>query len=143
MNKLQKIALLNLILAIVILLLQIFGFLVSNIPIKLILAVITFVLCCIVAVLYFHRRKLARLGTSQYDERDKSIHKTAVLAGYITAFLLFFSIILILFLTVGPDGSVAIGHLLTIFILSSLGLIFGDSIAVLIQYGRGGKDGEK
>jgi len=95
MNKLQKIALLNLILAIVILLLQIFGFLVSNIPIKLILAVITFVLCCIVVVLYYHRVRLAKLGTSQYDERDKSIHKTAVLAGYITAFLLFFSIILI------------------------------------------------
>ena len=143
MNKLQKIALLNLILATVILLLQIFSFLVINIPIKLVASVIIFVLCCIVAALYLHRSKLARQGTSQYDERDKSIHKTAALAGYITAFLVLFSTILIVFLTFGPGGSVDIGHLFSIFILGCLGLFFGDSIAVLIQYGRGGKDGEK
>jgi hypothetical protein len=143
MNKLQKIALLNLFLAMIILLFQLFGFLVSNLPIKLTASVITFVLCCIVVVLYLHRSQIARQGTSQYDERDKSIHKTAALAGYITAFLVLFSTILIVFLTVGPSGSVDIGHLFSIFILGCLGLFFGDSIAVLIQYGRGCKDGEK
>jgi len=139
MSKLQKIALLNLILAMVILLLQLFGFFVSNLPVKLITSVITFVLCCIVAVLYLHRSKIAKQGTSQYDERDKSIHKTAALAGYITAFLVLFFTILTVFLKVGPGGSIDIGHLLTIFILGAVGLFFGDSIAVLIQYAWGSK----
>lgn len=143
MNRLQKIALLNLSLATVGLFLQLLHFLISNLSIKLIASVISLVLCCIVTVLYLHRSKLAMQGTSQYDERDKSIHKTAALAGYVTAFVIFFSTILIVFLTIGPGGSVDIGDLLTIFLLSAMGLFFAESIAVLIQYGWGGKDGEK
>jgi hypothetical protein len=142
MSKLQKIALLNLSLTIIGLFLQLLVLLISDLPIKLIASVITLILCCILVVSYFYRRKLAGQGTSQYDERDKSIHKTATTAGFGTMFLIFFSTVFITFLTVGPGGSVAIGHLLTIFLLSAMGFFFTESITVLVQYARGAK-GEK
>lgn len=142
MNRLQRIALLNLSLATAGLLLQSLHFLVSDLPIKLIASVATFMLCCLLVASYFRRRKLARRGGSQYDERDRSIHKTAALAGYITAFLVLFLTTLIAFLTIGPSGSMAIGHLLTLFLLGALSLPFAESMAILIQYGWTGQ-GEK
>ena len=142
MNRLQKIALLNISLATVGLLLQLLHSLVSDLPVKLIASVITLILCCLLVASYFHRRKLAQQGGGQYDERDKSIHKTAALAGYITAFLASFLATLIAFLTVGLGGSIAIGHLLTAFLLIALSLFLAESIAILIQYGWGAKDGE-
>lgn len=142
MNRLQKTALLNISLATVGLLLQLLHFLVSNICMKLIASVTTLALCCLLVASYFRRRKLAQQGGSQYDERDKSIHKTAALTGYITAFLVLFLAALIAFLTVGPGGSIGIGHLLTAFLLIALSLFFAESIAILILYGWGAKDGE-
>jgi hypothetical protein len=133
-------ALLNISLATVGLLLQLLHLLVSNLPMKLIASVATLILCSLLVASYFHRRELTQQGGSQYDERDKSIHKTAALTGYITAFLVFFLATLIAFLTVGPGGSIAIGRLLTAFLLVALSLFFAESISILIQYGWEAKE---
>lgn len=136
-NRFQRIACLNLSMAAIGLLVQLLRLIVSDLPVRLIASIIALILCCFLAASYLYRGMLAKQGGSQYDERDKSIHKTAALAGYITAFLVLFSATLTAFLTVGAGGSIAIGHLLTVFLLSALSLFFAESIAVLVQYGWG------
>jgi ACR3 family arsenite efflux pump ArsB len=142
MNKLNKIALLNLCLATVGLFLQLLHLLVSDLPIKLIASIIALILCCFLLASYLHRRKLAKQGGSQYDERDKSIHTRAALIGLMVAFLVFFSATLIAFLSVGPGGEVEIGSILGMFLLGAMSFFTTESAAVLVQYGAGGNDNE-
>ncbi|MBL7189023.1 MAG: hypothetical protein ISS70_22075 [Phycisphaerae bacterium] len=77
-----------------------------------------------------------------YDERDKSIHKTAALTGLVAAFAVFFSATLIAFLSVGPGGSVEIGSVLGIFQLTAMSFFLAESAAILLRYGSGGNDND-
>ena len=142
MSKLQKIARLNLSLAAAGLLLQLLHLLASDLPIRLIASIMTVILCCFLVASYFNRRKLAKQGGSQYDERDKSIHKTAALTGLMAAFGVFFSATLIAFLSVGPGGSVMIGSVLGVFLLTAMSFFATESAMVLWRYGSGGNDNE-
>ena len=77
------------------------------------------------------------------DERDALIRNKALLASYTSIWILFTISILILWLAVGPNGTMAVW----IFPLIILDVFFIAmiiySIAILVQYGRGGEDGEK
>ena len=137
MSKLQKIALFNLSLAAVGLLIQLINLVTPNVFISLFISIVTLILCCFMIVSYFHRRKLAKQGGSQYDERDRSIHTKAATAGLMAAFMVFFSATLISFLCVGPGGEVKIGLLLGIFGLAAMSFFTTESAMVLIKYGRG------
>lgn len=137
MTKLQKIALFNLCLAAVGLLLQLVRFVTSDLPIRLFASTVTLILCFILIFSYFRRRKLAKLGGSQYDERDKSIHTTAALNGLMASFLVFFSATLIAFLSVGPGGEADIGLMLGIFQLGAMSFFTTESAMVLIRYAGG------
>lgn len=137
MNKLQKIALFNLSLAGLGLLIQLIRFVTPDLAIHLFVSIISLILCCLLILSYLHRRKLAKLGGSQYDERDKSIHTTAALVGLMAAFLVFFSATFIAFLSVGPGGEVDIGLVLGIFLLGAMSFFTTESAMVLVRYGWG------
>lgn len=143
MSKIQKIALLNLSIGIVGMILQLIHFVVPDLPIRLIASTITVILSCCLVVSYFHRRKLAKKGGIQYDERDNTIHKTAALTGCVVGFLVFFSATMITFLSVGPDGELKISSLLGIFLLSAMSFFLSESVTVLLQYHRQGNIGEE
>jgi hypothetical protein len=141
-TRLQRKALCNLGLAGVCLLLQLLRFAVSDAPIQLFASTLTLVLGCILLASYFHRRKLVKLGGSEYDERDRSIHTMACLIGLMVQFLMSFSATLIAFVIVGPGGKIEIGAVLGMFLSAAMGFFFAESAAVLVQYGRGGNDNE-
>jgi len=143
MNKLQKIALLNLNVATAGLLFQLLHLFMSNPIMRIVASLATFIFCSFLVASYIFRQMIAKQGSLHYDERDQLIHKRAALAGFITIFLVLFSAIMITLFVVGFGNSISIGCLLTIFLLGALSLFFAESIAILIQYGRGGKDGEK
>ena len=137
MSKLQKIALFNLCIAGFDLIIQLLRLFASDIGIRLVISVITLILSCILVVSYFHRRKLAKLGSSQYDERDKSIHTKAALIGLMVSFLVFFLSTIIAFLSFGPGGAVDIGLILGIFLLVAMSFFTVESAMVLILYNLG------
>ena len=77
------------------------------------------------------------------DERDGLIRKKAMIASYTSVWILFTISILILWFAIGPNGTIAVWVfpliILEVFFIAMI--IY--SIAILIQYGRGGKDGEE
>ena len=82
-------------------------------------------------------------GKVTLDERDRLINRRAVLAGFGTSYLLVGLACMIPFFILGPKASISITWLPYIFMGAGLSMFFVHSVAILIQYGRGGKDGEK
>jgi len=78
-----------------------------------------------------------------FDERDQLIHKKAVMAGYVVPWLYFVAVCAVAWCVVGPHGSISV-NVMPLTLLGGL-VIFtlAQGLASLIQYGRGGKDGEK
>jgi hypothetical protein len=78
-----------------------------------------------------------------FDERDQLIHKKAVMAGYVVLWLYFVAVCVVAWCVVGPHGSISV-NVMPLTLLGGL-VIFtlAQGLASLIQYGRGGKDGEK
>jgi len=78
-----------------------------------------------------------------FDERDQLIHKKAVMAGYVVLWIYFVAACVIAWCIVGPHGSISV-NVMPLTLLGGL-VIFtlAQGLASLIQYGRGGKDGEK
>ncbi|MHC4476834.1 MAG: hypothetical protein ACYTEL_14400 [Planctomycetota bacterium] len=78
-----------------------------------------------------------------FDERDQLIHKKAVMAAYVVLWLYFVAACVISWCIVGPHGSISV-NVMPLTLLGGL-VIFAlaEALATLIQYGRGGKDGEK
>jgi len=143
MNRLQKIALFNLGVAMTGLGLQLIQFLISDLLVtRLIASSVTFILCSFLVASYIFRAKVAKRGGLHYDERDSYIHKRAALAGFITFFLVLFLEVMISLSIFGFGSSITIGWVFTIFILAALSIFFVESVTILIQYGREGK-GEK
>jgi len=77
-----------------------------------------------------------------FDERDNSIRKTAVLVSFVSLWVLLIAASIIPAFILGDVGSIPVSFLpiinLSVFLITML--VY--SSAVLIQYGRGGK-GEK
>ena len=82
-------------------------------------------------------------GKVTLDERDRLINRRAALAGFGTSYLLVGLACMIPFFILGPKASISITWLPYIFMGAGLSMFFVHSVAILIQYGGGGKDGEK
>ena len=76
------------------------------------------------------------------DERDKQIEKNAYLAGLGAVYLL---VILVSYLPIGlaPEAKIPTQWFPYLFPLAVLCQCLAMSLATLIQYGRGNKDGDK
>jgi hypothetical protein len=87
------------------------------------------------------RKKQSRLEV-RLDERDKLIKKRALVIAYFTVWILLIAAFIISWLVVGREGSIpiiALGLMLYfVFLISSL-VYFATT---LVQYGRGGGDGQ-
>jgi hypothetical protein len=86
---------------------------------------------------------LERIKTPLHDERDKLIWKNAHLAGFGAVYLY---IILMSFLPIGilgEEASIPVIWCPGLLIGAGFCQVFAQSLAILIQYGWGGKDGGK
>ena len=135
MNKLQKIAFFNLCMSTVCLLIRLLRLALNDRGIRLIISVITIILCCLMVASYFLRLKIAKLGGSQYDERDRSLHNTALIVGMFSMFMVIFAAIMITFIAVGPGGTINVGLLFDIFLFGTFSWFFAESLTFLIKYG--------
>jgi hypothetical protein len=74
-----------------------------------------------------------------FDERDQSIHKKAVMIGYVVLWLYFVAACVVAWCIVGPHGSISV-NVMPLTLLGGL-VIFTlvQGLASLIQYGRGAK----
>ena len=90
----------------------------------------------------FLRRKQSPAEVDS-DERDDLIKKRAVLACFVSVWLLLAAATIIPRLIVGQDGSIPVWTLPFINLGVLLIAMLVYSVAVLVQYGWGGKDGEK
>ncbi len=137
MNRLQKIAFINLCLAglgLMFVLLNIFAGLWI---IRVITIIAAFIMSLLMLVTMAFRQVNYIRGGAHFDERDKVIHKTAETIGLGTLFIVLFLSIFISLMFVGFDASITIGNLLSIFLLGMMCVFIADSLSVLIQYSRG------
>ena len=76
------------------------------------------------------------------DERDKLIKRRAVLVGFVSVWILLAAVSIILWLIHGLDGAIPVWFLtiINLCVFSVVALIY--QIAILVQYGWRGKDGE-
>lgn len=78
-------------------------------------------------------------GAITCDERDQVINRRAALAAFATAYLFVGLVCMLPFFVLGPNGSISVIWLPMIFMGAALVTFFIHSMAILIQYGRGGK----
>ena len=81
-------------------------------------------------------------GKVTFDERDKQIKKRASLAGFGTFFIFLWVELAIVQFIVGRKGLISVSSVGSMFGIACIGLWTAWAVAILIQYGRGGK-GEK
>ena len=142
MNRHQKLALINLCLAgtgLMFVLLHLFA---GEWTIQVTASIAALIVCIFLFVSYLFRMIFSIRGGQYFDERDAVIHKTALVIGLFTLFIVAFLSIFISLVVTGFDTSITIGNLNSIFLLVILIWFITDSLAVLIQYSRGGKNGE-
>ena len=89
-----------------------------------------------------YRRKQSSTEVES-DERDDLIKKRAVLICFISVWFLLITSYAILWHIVGLDGSIPLCILPLIYLGVFFAVILVYNVAVLVQYGWGGKDGEK
>jgi dolichol kinase len=88
--------------------------------------------------LFFKKDK----GKVTFDERDKVIKEKATLAGFAAAFLFAGLACMIPFFMLGPKANISVTWLPNIWTGTFLTAFFVHSVAVLVQYGWGGKENE-
>ncbi|NIP23768.1 MAG: hypothetical protein GWN67_15820 [Phycisphaerae bacterium] len=95
-----------------------------------------------VGVIVFVGRIKKDKGAVTFDERDRLIEKNAHLAGFGAVYLL---VILVSYLPIGiaPEAKIPTKWFPFLLPIAVLCQCFAQSMATLIQYSRGGKDGEK
>ena len=96
--------------------------------------------CVLLGMLIVFMRKKQSQHEVDKDERDTLIEKRAVIAAFVSVWVLLFAATLIPRFIVGLDGSIPVWSLAFINVGILLIVLFVYSVAVLIQYGRGGKD---
>ena len=77
-----------------------------------------------------------------FDERDKIINKRAAFVSFVFVWLYFVIACITVWWMFGPQGTVSVNLLPAILIGGLIVIIIVRSVAILIQYGRGGKDNE-
>jgi len=81
-------------------------------------------------------------GKVQFDERDQLFHMRAWFAGYGASYLFFVIVCMATWFIYGPKGTISVNMLPLTVIGGFIALILAHSIAIIAQYGWGGK-GEK
>ncbi|MBW8000753.1 MAG: DUF2178 domain-containing protein [Planctomycetes bacterium] len=81
-------------------------------------------------------------GNVTVDERDNKINKRAALAGFGAAYLFVGLACMTPFFVLGPDASIKVFWLPMIFMIAGVTNFYVHSIAILVQYGKGGKENE-
>ena len=81
-------------------------------------------------------------GRVTFDERDALIKKNAAHAGFAGAFLFTCFACMIPFFILGPKASISVSWLPHIWGGTFLTQFLFYSVAILVEYGRGGKDNE-
>ncbi len=76
------------------------------------------------------------------DERERLIYIKSLLAGFVAAFLTTGLGCLLPFFIMGPDAKISVGWLPDIFLAATFTTFFTQSVAILVQYGRGGSQNE-
>ena len=79
-------------------------------------------------------------GQVTFDERDKLIKRRAALAGFATSYLFVGLACMIPFSILGPKASISVTWLPKIFAGAAISSFFVHSVAILVQYGWGGKE---
>jgi len=82
-------------------------------------------------------------GHTDFDERDKLIFYRSIQITYAVFWPAFTAACMIPWLIVGPSNSISSNALPIMLGAMGITLILIQSLATLIQYGRGGKRGEK
>ena len=146
MNKTQKSAWCGLVVTLTFLLLCLFLFIELTILKKMFffmnLLGATLLFGLVVAWVIFIRKKQSPTEV-ETDERDKLIQTRAIVASFISVGILIALTCLILRFIVGISGTIAVWELTLInFLIFEVALLV-YSVAILVQYGLGGRDGEK
>lgn len=148
MNKTQKRALFTLSISIMLIA---FGVIIFNsmftpgdrtTGVKLVKVWIWLVLAASVGGAVFAHRK-QRASEVNNDERDNYIKKNAVLVSFVSLWFLMFAVSIIPGFVAGDTGSIPVPLLPIINMGVFLIAMLVYSVAILAQYGWGGKDGEK
>lgn len=79
-------------------------------------------------------------GAVGADERDQLFHRRAAIAGFATAYLLFGAGCMIPFFVLGPDATVSVKWLPTIYMGAGLAHYLVHSLTILSQYGWTSKE---
>jgi len=82
-------------------------------------------------------------GAVTSDERDKMIEKNANLAGFGAVYFYIILMSLLPIAILGEKASIPVTWCPSLLIGAGFCQVFAQSIAILIQYGWGGKDGQR
>jgi len=82
-------------------------------------------------------------GRVTFDERDAIVKEKAAYTGFTAAFLFTCFACMIPFFVLGPKASISVKWLPLIWIGTFVTQFFFYSLAILVQYGWGRKDGNK
>jgi hypothetical protein len=84
-----------------------------------------------------------KAGQIAFDERDDMIRKKAVRVAYTVFWVAFILGCIVPYLILGPKSSISVGILPLMVFCAAIIIRIVWSVAVLVQYGRGGKDGQE
>ena len=75
-----------------------------------------------------------------FDERDRGIHIKSTRAGFAASYGFVGLICMGTWFAIGPNGMITVNLLPNIFIGAMITMIIVQSITILVEYGRGGKE---
>jgi len=101
------------------------------------------VFCLFMAVSIILLRRKQSPAEVDSDERDNLIKKRAVIVSFVSVWILLFAASIIPRFIVGDAELIPVSALPPVLFLIFLIVTLVWSVAVLVQYGRGGGDGEK
>jgi hypothetical protein len=98
---------------------------------------------CLFVFVHFYRVFFPlKAGEIAFDERDEQIKKRATMISFIIFWYAFILFCIIPILIIG-NGKIHVMYLGGVLVVFGISFRIIWSIAVIIQYGRGGKDGKK
>ncbi len=92
--------------------------------------------------LFLFNKSRKRTGTTKFDERDQLILIRATLAAYVVLWLYFIAACIYAWLSAAPERSVSVNLMPMVIVGGIVMFLVVQSIATLIQYGRGNKGEE-
>lgn len=139
MNKTQKGAWFGLILSVLILAIQLICMTVVGVMSRLFSLLFVFGIIWLLAVFLAMMQRQQEVDT---DERDKFISKRALLAGFVLVSGVLIFAVVVTYSILGPSGSIPVCMLPPMLYGTFVIFLLVYSTAVLLQYGRGGADGQ-